>query len=106
MLLWVTQANGALHEVNAQEGQTLLSAIQNASVDGLVAECGGNSVCATCHCYIDEAQIASIQPADDDEEQMLEFVAAERKDNSRLACQLQITSNMDGLKIQLPDRQF
>jgi 2Fe-2S ferredoxin len=104
--LIITQANSAQHDVVAQPGQTLLQAIQMAGIDGLVAECGGCCVCATCHCFIDEQDINRLAPPSDDEIQMLDFTAAERQPNSRLACQIRLESHHEGLKVCLPGRQY
>jgi ferredoxin, 2Fe-2S len=74
-------------------------------VDGIVAECGGEMMCATCHVYVDEPYLDRTPPQSDDEKAMLEFTASERKPNSRLSCQLVVTQEMDGLVVYLPESQ-
>ena len=80
------------------------TAIQNDS-DEVVAECGGSLICATCHVYLDEATAALYDPPDDMELEMLEGVAAERRENSRLSCQLIVKSELAGHTVHTPDRQ-
>jgi 2Fe-2S ferredoxin len=45
------------------------------------------------------------EPAEEELE-MLELVAAERKPNSRLSCQLDVGPSLDGLIVQIPDTQY
>ncbi len=74
-------------------------------VDGIVAECGGEMMCATCHVYVEEDRLAQLPGQSDDEKAMLEFTASERKPNSRLSCQLTVTPEMEGLVVHLPETQ-
>ena len=74
-------------------------------IDEIVAECGGNAVCATCHVYVDEAWLPKLAPVAADEDDLLDGTATERLPNSRLSCQLKITPALDGLVLRLPERQ-
>lgn len=86
------------------EGDSVMEgAVQN-GVDGIVAECGGNCQCATCHVYV-EVGLDRLQPIADDEEAMLETTVSDRKSNSRLSCQLKVTAKLDGLVVQTPPAQ-
>ena len=58
-------------------------------VPEIVAECGGACACATCHVYIDEAQMAKVGKASGMEEDMLDF-AYEVRPTSRLSCQIKV----------------
>src|SRR5437764_976211 len=83
--------SGASRTVDVPEGDSVMEgAVQN-NVDGIVAECGGNCQCATCHVYVDEAWLKVLEPMADDEGAMLDSAAAPRKVNSRLSCQLKVT---------------
>ena len=53
-------------------------AVQN-DVDGIVAECGGNCQCATCHVYVEEKFLPLLKPMAEDENAMLESTASPRK---------------------------
>ena len=79
-------------------------AIQN-EVPGIVAECGGSCACATCHVYIDVPWSDKLDPKQDNEEDMLDF-AFDVRENSRLSCQLTVTDELDGLIVDLPEKQF
>jgi 2Fe-2S ferredoxin len=75
-------------------------------IDGIVAECGGNAICATCHVYVDESWLARLPAMSEDEDELLSGVAAERHRNSRLSCQIKVKAELDGLIVRLPDRQI
>ena len=60
--------------------------------------CGGMAMCASCHMYVQSAH--DISERSEDEEDMLDeafFV----EDNSRLGCQIKLTSDLDGLEVKL-----
>ena len=88
--------------VDVAEGWSLMQAAVAHGVDGIVGECGGSCACATCHCYVEEARLGDIAPASENELAMLENVAAERRPNSRLACQIKASPKLEGLIISLP----
>ena len=91
--------------LNVPEGDSVMEgAIQN-GVDGIVAECGGNCLCATCHVYVEEKCLPLLNPPEDDEQSMLENTASERKANSRLSCQLRVTLKLEGLVVRTPPTQ-
>jgi len=104
--IYVTQPSGAEEELIAQEDQTLLECAQAAGLDGFVGECGGNCACGTCHCYVETVPQGALADPSNEELQMLDFVAAPREDNSRLACQIRISQDLHGMRITMPDRQF
>ena len=99
------QPDGTPLTVEAPAGTTvMLAAIRN-NVRGIEAECGGACACATCHVYVDPASLPRLPPPAPDEADMLEGVAAERRPESRLGCQIALTPELDGLVVQVPDRQ-
>ncbi|NMG37848.1 2Fe-2S iron-sulfur cluster binding domain-containing protein [Chelativorans sp. ZYF759] len=98
-------AEGVRHEVAARLGASLMEAALMNNVPGIEAECGGSCICATCHVYCD--QVADIVGAPSDEEDdMLDLAAADRRAASRLSCQIKVTSALAGAIIQLPARQY
>ncbi|MEY4757874.1 MAG: hypothetical protein RJA34_2772 [Pseudomonadota bacterium] len=105
-LILITLAHGGQYEAEGQAGDTLLRAAQMAGIDGFLAECGGNGTCGTCHCYIEADGLHKLTPAEDAENQMLDYVADERRPNSRLACRIQLTRDLDSLQISVPARQI
>ena len=99
------QPNGVDVEIEASTGSTLMEVALNNGVDGMLAECGGCCSCATCHCYIDEVWMDIVGAAEGNELAMLDF-AKNPENNSRLACQIEITDAMNGLVVKLPESQF
>jgi 2Fe-2S ferredoxin len=104
--LLITTPDGAEHDVSAQPDRSLLQIVDDARLDGLVAECGGSCVCATCHCIVHEDDLSRVAPPHDDENQMLDFTATDREPGSRLACQLKIDASHEGLRVRIAQRQF
>ena len=97
--------NGARQVLDVPLGTSVMRAAIVNGVDGIVAECGGEMMCATCHVYVEPEQLDRTSPQSDDEKAMLEFTASERKPNSRLSCQLVATPELDGLVVYLPETQ-
>ncbi|MEM7278770.1 MAG: 2Fe-2S iron-sulfur cluster-binding protein [Pseudomonadota bacterium] len=94
--------DGSRKEVDVKTGYTVMEGGMDNGVDGIIAECGGACACATCHAYIDEAWVSKLPEMDDMEDSMLD-VAYERKDNSRLTCQIEITDELDGLIVHVAE---
>ena len=82
-----------------------MEAAINHNIDGIVAECGGACACATCHAYVDEAWLAKMPQMDDMEDSMLD-AAYDRRDNSRLTCQLEMNKEWDGLVVHVAENEF
>jgi 2Fe-2S ferredoxin len=99
------EPSGEARRVDVAEGWSLMQAAVANGVDGIVGECGGSCACATCHCYVDEARLAELPQPSDDELAMLESTAAERRPNSRLACQIKAGPTLQGLTLSLPAAQ-
>ena len=99
------EADGQATTIDLPEGWTLVQGALANNITGILAECGGSCTCVTCHCYVDEARLAELPPPAENEAAMLDFVAAERRPNSRLACQIRATAALDGLRVELPAHQ-
>jgi ferredoxin, 2Fe-2S len=99
------QPTGAPRDLELPVGFSLRQGAVGHGLDGIVAECGGNVICATCHVYVEPDHIARLPPMTADEDALLEGTAAERRANSRLSCQIIVTAELDGLVVRLPDRQ-
>ncbi|QPC87953.1 2Fe-2S iron-sulfur cluster binding domain-containing protein [Mesorhizobium sp. NBSH29] len=96
--------DGTKFDVEAENGSTVMeNAIRNA-VPGIEAECGGACACATCHVYVDEAFAAIVGQPQVMEEDMLDF-AFDVRPTSRLSCQIKVRDELDGLVVQIPERQ-
>ena len=99
------EADGRRKTLDVKEGWSLMQAAFAGGIDGIVGECGGACTCGTCHCYVQEARLREIPEAQAGELEMLEFVVAERRANSRLACQIKATAGLVGLVVELPEMQ-
>lgn len=104
--LHITLADGSAFGFEAPEGVSLMAAATGAGVPGIVAECGGQLRCATCHVIVDPAWAGRLPPPSADEKAMLELTAAPREPGSRLACQLQLTPALQGLVVRVPATQY
>ena len=99
------EPDGQTITVSVENGISAMEAAVRNNVPGIDGDCGGAAACATCHVYVDPAWIAKTGTANSDmEKSMLEF-AEEVQDNSRLACQISITDDLDGLVLKLPEKQ-
>ena len=97
--------NGEEHEVDVQNGLTIMEGAIKNKIPGIDADCGGACACATCHVYVQKEWLSKLTSKEDTEEDMLDF-AFEVKENSRLSCQLTVTDELDGLVVDLPEKQF
>lgn len=96
---------GVREGVELTAGTTVKDGAIENGIDGIVAECGGNAMCATCHVYVDEAWIARLPERSEVEDELLDSTACERTGASRLSCQIRLTDELDGLVVHLPEEQ-
>jgi len=99
-------SNGSRQSVTVATGTSIMVAAVDNGVDGIVGQCGGNAICGTCHVYVDPDQLSLLEPMSDDEDATLEIVAAERRSNSRLGCQITMKPELDGLIVEMPEYQL
>ena len=98
--------SGEKRSIDIENGATVMEgAIRNA-IPGIEAECGGACACATCHVYVDEAWREKVGAPSPMEEDMLDFAWQPDPARSRLTCQIKVTDALDGLVVQLPERQI
>jgi len=97
-------STGNQKTIDVSKGLSVMEgAIQN-NVPGIDADCGGGMACATCHVYVKEEWFDKLPKKEDGEEDMLDM-AYEPKKNSRLSCQLIVSDQIDGLIVNLPEKQ-
>jgi ferredoxin, 2Fe-2S len=96
--------NGTEYNVEALVGDSVMQAATNHMVPGILADCGGNCACATCHVYIDEPWSAQANPKSKEEKEMIEC-ALHVTPSSRLSCQVHVTAELEGLVVRLPESQ-
>lgn len=97
--------DGREQRVTVSSGESAMQAATHHDIGGILAECGGNAMCATCHVYVDEAWLSRLPAMADDEDALLDGTAAKRRGNSRLSCQIKLSADLDGLILNLPARQ-
>ena len=96
--------NGKNHTIEVANGLSVMEgAVQN-NIPGIDADCGGSMACATCHVYVKEDWFNKLPKKEDGEEDMLDM-AFEPKKNSRLSCQIMVSDELDGLEVNLPEKQ-
>ena len=96
--------SGKSHTIEVQNGLTVMEgAIQN-NVPGIDADCGGSMACATCHVYVKEEWFNKLPKKEDGEEDMLDM-AYEPNKFSRLSCQLTVSDELEGIIVNLPEKQ-
>ncbi|MGA1253250.1 MAG: 2Fe-2S iron-sulfur cluster-binding protein [Burkholderiaceae bacterium] len=99
-------AQGLKTSIQAKTGISLMKAALAENIEGIAADCGGVLTCATCHVFIRPAFEQQVGPAHDEESSMLEFAVIPPRPNSRLSCQVILTDALDGLEVDLPERQY
>lgn len=99
------QPDGERRSIPVAPGATvMLTAVAN-NVPGIVAECGGAAMCATCHVYVDEQSQALLPPVSEVENEMLESAASGRRENSRLGCQIAMPNGVEEIVVHIPSTQ-
>ena len=96
--------DGTAHPIEVAPGLSVMQGAVNEGVPGIDATCGGACACATCHVFVDPAWLATVGPPNPEEAEMLDF-AEDRRDNSRLSCQIAVSDVLDGLVVRLPASQ-
>ena len=98
-------SSGESRTIEAEIGATVMETAIRNDVPGILASCGGSCSCATCHVYVDEAWWALLSERSYEEEDMLD-TAHDVRPTSRLSCQIVVADELDGLRVQTPDKQY
>lgn len=96
-------SNGDEITAEVAPGLNLMEAAVAANVPNVIGECGGTLSCATCHVYVDPAWAGKAGGPSDFEDAMLDATEAERQDASRLSCQIEMTADLDGIVLLVPN---
>ncbi|YCK79851.1 2Fe-2S iron-sulfur cluster-binding protein (plasmid) [Arthrobacter sp. D3-18] len=99
-------SSGAVDVLDVQPGTTVMRAAVTNGVAGIVGECGGQAMCATCHIYVREQYLDSLPSVSVDEDEMLDCTTAQRVDRSRLGCQLTIGDGIEEIEVDVPESQI
>ncbi|CAM5228994.1 2Fe-2S iron-sulfur cluster-binding protein [Streptomyces hirsutus] len=96
---WIT-AGGERITAEVGDGVNLMEAAVANRVPGIVGECGGGMMCATCHVYVEsDHRTGEPGPIEAD---LLDFADAPRRDGSRLSCQISARPELDGITVEVP----
>lgn len=90
--------DGSQRALHVTPGQSLKDALKASGVDEILALCGGYASCGTCHVHIAEDWLDRLPAMRPDEDELLGY-SDWRKPNSRLACQLTVTDELDGIGV-------
>jgi ferredoxin, 2Fe-2S len=96
---------GASHTIDADAGKSLMQNAVDNGVPGIDADCGGSCACGTCHCFVEPAWRQASGAPGAMEEAML-GMRPDRTELSRLSCQIQVTEDLDGMVVRLPEFQM
>lgn len=99
-------ARGEARTVEAPAGMSVADAALDNHVPGIEADCGGFCACGTCHVYLDADWLAKVPAADELEAAMLASQVIDPRPNSRLACQLKLSGELEGIVVHTPERQY
>ncbi|MGW0845500.1 2Fe-2S iron-sulfur cluster-binding protein [Streptomyces sp. NPDC002787] len=101
------QPDGTETVLDLAPGTTVMRGAVAGGVRGIVAECGGNLMCATCHVYVDldEDTPSPFSPVTDDEDELLDCTAKPREAGSRLSCQLGVSEGAADIVVRVPEAQ-
>lgn len=99
MRIYCTDLEGKTHELEATEEWSIMEIIREGGIP-ILAQCGGSCACATCHIYVDPEWKNKLPEPSEEEVGMLDG-AFEVNGDSRLACQVFFTKDLDGLKIKI-----
>ncbi len=94
--------NGESRTAEVKDGLSLMEAALANAIPQVIGECGGSMSCATCHVVVDPAWINRTAAPSDFESAVLDLTDAERQPNSRLSCQIKMTSALDGIVLHIP----
>ena len=97
---------GKEHVVDVASGMTVMEGARDNNIPGIEADCGGACACSTCHVYVDAAWVEKLPAKDDMEVDMLDFAFEPDETRSRLTCQVKVTDALDGLVVQMPEKQI
>jgi len=90
---------GKVHELPATEEWSVMEIIREGGLP-MLAQCGGSCACATCHIYVKQPWKNKVPEPSEEEIGMLDG-AFEVTEDSRLACQIFFSKELDGLEVTL-----
>ncbi len=105
MRITFVQASGLEQTVEATDGDNLMKIALANDVRGIVADCGGELACATCHVKLDETTYGALGEPSEEEREMLDC-AIDTESTSRLSCQVAIKQTGGDWTVRIPAAQI
>ena len=97
------QPDGMRESYEGILGDHLMDVAVDNGVRGIIGQCGGGCTCCTCHVWVDPQWQERAKGASGDERELLSY-ALGVNERSRLACQIQLTQELDGLVVEVPSQ--
>ncbi len=97
--------DGQVYDVEAVDGESVMATAVKNGVPGIIGECGGNASCATCHVWVRDEFLSLVGEPNDTEEDLLEMGVSDRRDGSRLSCQITMSEELDGLTVDVAPQE-
>ena len=98
-------AAGVEQAVDAVEGESVMATAVKNGVPGIIGECGGNASCATCHVWVRDEYLSLVGEPNPTEEDLLEMGVSDRREGSRLSCQIKVSPELDGLTVDIAPQE-
>ncbi|MDH4549899.1 2Fe-2S iron-sulfur cluster-binding protein [Pseudomonas sp. BN607] len=98
--------DNSVQEMEVPIGTSLMQIAVSQGMHEIVGDCGGSASCATCHVYVEGSWLGKLTPMTDNENQMLECTSAPRQANSRLSCQIIMSTALDGIEVRVAESQW
>jgi 2Fe-2S ferredoxin len=99
-------SDGRTDTLDVADGTSIMRAAVSNGIDGIIGECGGQAMCATCHVLVHDEYLTQLPPIGEDEDEMLDCTATQRDPSrSRLGCQIIATDGLGEIAVDLPEEQ-
>ena len=98
--LIVVTREGEERVLDGETGLSVMEVIREGGIDEVLALCGGNCSCATCHVHVDPAFLDRLSPMSPDEDELLD-ATSDRDETSRLSCQVVFGPALDGMRVRI-----
>ena len=95
---------GVRRSIETTVGENLMRAATDNGVPGIDGDCGGQCACATCHVFVSAPWAERLPVMQTKEHEILDFTN-ERRETSRLACQIIMTPELEGIEVHMPEGQ-
>lgn len=97
---------GREYVIDAVEGESVMATAVKNGVPGIIGECGGNASCATCHVWVRDEFVPLVGEPGDTEDDLLEMGVSDRREGSRLSCQITVSPELDGLTVDIAPQEI